>query len=222
LKKGDYSGNISTLAIRKCREFLKQNRGALEQAEKKYKVPGEVITALLWVETKHGKIMGNLSITNVYLNLAMADHPKLVERSLELLKEQVWENDPSMAEYIAKVKERSKLKSEWAVDQLMALNDIQAKRHWDVFSIQGSFAGAFGLPQFIPTSYLESAAGPVRKGKRDLFNSAVAIHSVGNFLKKKGWGKGRKKRELALYEYNRSKEYGATILELADLIKAGK
>ena len=62
----------------------------------------------------------------------------------------------------------------------------------DVFAAQGSYAGAFGIPQFMPGSYRRFAVDYDGDGRRDLHTSPVdAIGSVANFLKTHGWEAGR-------------------------------
>lgn len=62
----------------------------------------------------------------------------------------------------------------------------------DVFAAQGSYAGAFGIPQFMPGSYRRFAIDYDGDGRRDLNSSPVdAIGSVANFLKAHGWEAGR-------------------------------
>ena len=62
----------------------------------------------------------------------------------------------------------------------------------DVFAAQGSYAGAFGIPQFMPGSYRRFAVDYDGDGLRDLNTSPVdAIGSVANFLKAHGWEAGR-------------------------------
>lgn len=52
----------------------------------------------------------------------------------------------------------------------------------------GSYAGAIGIPQFIPTSYRSYAVDFDGDGQRDLVSSvADAIGSVGNYLAEHGW-----------------------------------
>ncbi len=61
----------------------------------------------------------------------------------------------------------------------------------DVFVLKGSYAGAIGIPQFMPTSYLRYAVDFDGDGVSDLSgNAADAIGSVGNFLKHHGWRRG--------------------------------
>ena len=59
-------------------------------------------------------------------------------------------------------------------------------------SVRGSFAGAVGIPQFMPTSYEAYAVDLNENGRRDLVGEvADAIGSVGNYLAKRGWRRGQ-------------------------------
>ena len=60
-------------------------------------------------------------------------------------------------------------------------------------SVTGSFAGAVGIPQFMPTSYQAYAVDLNENGRRDLVNEAEdAIGSVANYLKRRGWRAGQR------------------------------
>ena len=62
----------------------------------------------------------------------------------------------------------------------------------DPLSARGSFAGAMGIPQFMPSSYRSYAVDFNRDGRRDLWGSeADAIGSVANYLKAYGWQAGQ-------------------------------
>ena len=55
----------------------------------------------------------------------------------------------------------------------------------------GSYAGAMGLPQFMPSSFRSYAVDGDADGKRDLWNDwADVFSSVGNYLKVHGWRAG--------------------------------
>ncbi|HQY22428.1 MAG TPA: lytic murein transglycosylase B [Gammaproteobacteria bacterium] len=63
----------------------------------------------------------------------------------------------------------------------------------DPVTTRGSFAGAIGTPQFMPSSYRRYAVDFSGTGKRDLIHDmADVIGSVGNYMKKNGWKKNEK------------------------------
>ena len=96
----------------------------------------------------------------------------------------------------------------------------------DVFSVKGSYAGAIGIPQFMPGSYLRYAVDFDGDGVADLSGSAAdAIGSVANYLKQHGWQSG----EAVEYETRISGDGFRAFLDgglrprhrLAELAKAG-
>ncbi len=67
------------------------------------------------------------------------------------------------------------------------------ERDIDVFSVKGSYAGAIGIPQFMPGSYRRFAVDFDGDGAADLrANETDAIGSVANFLAKHGWRRGER------------------------------
>jgi membrane-bound lytic murein transglycosylase B len=65
---------------------------------------------------------------------------------------------------------------------------LAREQRLDVLSVRGSYAGAMGTPQFIPSSFRRYAVDFDGDGRTDLWGSdADAIGSVGNFLKEHGW-----------------------------------
>lgn len=74
--------------------------------------------------------------------------------------------------------------------ELKAFFSLAEKEQLDPGTIKGSYAGAMGYGQFIPTSYLSYAVDGDNDGKRDLWgNPADAIASVANYFKRHGWRK---------------------------------
>ncbi|OJF94087.1 hypothetical protein AX760_20740 [Pararhizobium antarcticum] len=58
--------------------------------------------------------------------------------------------------------------------------------------MRGSWAGAMGQPQFLPSSFLEYAVDFDGDGRRDIWNSVPdTLGSIGHYLSKKGWQRGR-------------------------------
>ena len=61
----------------------------------------------------------------------------------------------------------------------------------DVLGVKGSYAGAIGIPQFMPGSYRRFGVDFDGDGRTDLAGSATdAIGSVANFLRAHGWRRG--------------------------------
>ena len=61
-------------------------------------------------------------------------------------------------------------------------------RHIDPLSLKGSYAGAMGIPQFIPSSYRDYAVDFDGDGKANLWTSAAdAIGSIANYYQAYGW-----------------------------------
>jgi len=80
---------------------------------------------------------------------------------------------------------------------------------FDPLKVEGSYAGAIGLPQFMPSSYRRYSVDFNGDGKRDLFGSAEdAIDSVANYLKRHGWQAGQ---DIAIPAKVRGKRYRKVI-----------
>jgi len=75
--------------------------------------------------------------------------------------------------------------------QLLAALKILENGDIDVANMKGSWAGAMGHTQFIPTTYLEYAVDFTGDGTRDIWRAiSDALASTANFLTEKGWNKG--------------------------------
>jgi membrane-bound lytic murein transglycosylase B len=215
LKKDNYRIFLSKKSVRTCRDFMQEHAKALKGCEKRYGIPKEVVTALLWVETKHGRDLGRHHLPSVFMNLALADHPDVLSRALEEAKDRAPAAGRSVDETFTKVRAAAKRKSAWAREQLIALGKMYKAHAINVKSLKGSVSGAFGIPQFIPTSYVSWSADGDGDGKVDLFVPADAICSVANYLKINGWGQSQASWRRAIYHYNRSDDYGQAVLGLA-------
>jgi membrane-bound lytic murein transglycosylase B len=90
----------------------------------------------------------------------------------------------------------------------------------DPLEVKGSYAGALGMPQFIPSSYLAFATS--QKGFENWLSSKEeAILSIANYLNIHGWKKrtSMEKKKKVLWYYNHSEPYIETILQVANRIK---
>ena len=72
--------------------------------------------------------------------------------------------------------------------QLWAALTILKQGHIDIADMKGSWAGAMGQNQFMPTSFLGYAVDGDGDGKKDIWNNQVDIFSsMANYLQKEGW-----------------------------------
>src|SRR5688572_12097203 len=68
---------------------------------------------------------------------------------------------------------------------------IAQRGYVDVASMRGSWAGAMGQPQFMPSSYLKFAIDFDRDGRRDIWTSVPdTLASIANYLRSFDWHKG--------------------------------
>jgi len=72
--------------------------------------------------------------------------------------------------------------------QLWAAFDILKEGHIAIDDMKGSWAGAMGQSQFMPTSFMAYAVDGDGDGKKDIWqNYADVFSSMANYLKKEGW-----------------------------------
>ncbi len=141
-------------------DFWNQNADALARAEAQYGVPAEIIVGIIGVETVYGRNTGRFRVLDVLTTLAFA-YPDSTNR---LARQAFFRGELENTLLLAR------------------------KSNIDPFSLVGSFAGAVGLPQFMPGSILNYGVDFDADGKVDLRGSAVdAIGSVANFLVQHGW-----------------------------------
>ncbi len=82
-------------------------------------------------------------------------------------------------------------RSEYFQQQLHELLMMSREENQDPFSFVGSYAGAMGMPQFMPESYRKWAVDYDRDGKRNIWGSVPDVAaSVANYLKAHGWKSG--------------------------------
>jgi membrane-bound lytic murein transglycosylase B len=114
----------------------------------------------------------------------------------------------------------AKKKANWAYQELKCFLRIIRDEKIDPLEIYGSPAGALGMAQFIPSSYL--AYAQKRKGFENwLLSKDEAIFSIGNYLRSHGWKKNlpTQKKKQILWHYNRSDPYGETVLQLSQRLR---
>ncbi|RDZ27345.1 lytic murein transglycosylase B [Lysobacter silvisoli] len=152
------------------RAFLAQHRERLARVEAQTGVPAEVIVSILGVETSYGGNTGSYPVIDALYTLAFA-YPRT--------------GDPAKAE-------RENRREAFFRDELAQLFAMGKETGMDVAGLTGSYAGAMGWGQFMPSSYRQYAVDGDGDGKRDLFNNLDDVFaSVANyFVKKGGWVRG--------------------------------
>lgn len=81
-------------------------------------------------------------------------------------------------------------RSDYFTDELAAYLRMTRDEGMDPFQPKGSYAGAMGYGQFMPSSYLKWAVEFDGDGRRDLWNPVDAIGSVANYFAVHGWRAG--------------------------------
>ena len=141
--------------------FWQANEAALLSAEQRHGVPAEVVVGVIGVETFYGRITGNHRVIDALATLAFDFPAGRSDRSAYFRGE--------LEEFFV----------------------LCAREGLDPQAVEGSFAGAMGLPQFMPGSVNRWAVDHDGDGHVDLLASAAdAVGSVANYLQVHGWQPG--------------------------------
>ncbi|MGB7390774.1 MAG: lytic murein transglycosylase B [Marinomonas sp.] len=134
--------------------FAQKNKHWLEKAEQEYGVDWHVIVALIGVETYYGRITGSKDVFTSLTTLAF-DYPR---------------------------------RQAYFQNELRAYLLLARENNWNIGATKGSYSGAMGMVQFMPTNYRKLAVDYDGDGHVDLWHSdADAIGSVANYLRHHGW-----------------------------------
>jgi len=219
-KHDDHGAQVSEDAVTTVKAFITANRASLTAAEKEHGVSGSVIASLLWMESRHGVNRGRFHVPSVYVHLLQLTRPEVVAHLKQASHKFASGVQPSR---LAEIKGRATKKADWALGELRALEKMHHRDRRFVRELRGSFAGAFGIPQFVPSSYLRWARSRNKTSTPDLNRTQDAIQSVAYYLKDNGWRKNKSKTyEKALLRYNNSQDYARAILKIARRIDGGK
>lgn len=167
-KVWDYlDSRVNPYTIGKGREMASQHGRTLAAIERKFGVDAAILLAIWSMESNYGEI------------LTKADRLHYVPQALATLAY------------------ADKKRAKFARQQLVAALKILQAGDISTREMSGSWAGAMGHTQFIPTSYLAYAIDADGNGHRDIWNSIPdALATAANLLKKNGW----RQRETWGYE----------------------
>ena len=154
---------VEPIRIREGLAFWHNYADTLAQAEQQYGVPASILVAIIGVETLYGKYTGDFNVLEVLSTLGFS-YP-----------------DDSRPE-----------RGELFRNQLADLIYLHSVGQLDATSVEGSFAGAMGLPQFMPGSLLRYAQDGDHDGQINLHDSVADVSaSIANFLLEHGWVVGQ-------------------------------
>lgn len=153
---------VEPIRLRKGTAFWNANRQVLDRAEKTYGVPAAIIASIIGVETVYGEQTGSFRVLDTLYTLGF-NHP-----------------EPNRPE-----------KGQMFRNQLASLLNLDYRNKVNADTATGSFAGAIGLPQFMPVSIEHYAVDGDNDGHIDLrYSTQDAVLSVANYLAKHGWRAG--------------------------------
>lgn len=159
----DYFDNrVHDESIATGREMARKWKPWLDRIEQRFGVDRHVLLAIWSMESNYGKI------------LERQDVMRNVVRSLATLGY------------------ADQKRAKFARTQLIAALKILQTGDIDESHLTGSWAGAMGHTQFIPTSYQAYAVDMDGNGRRDIWSSVPdALATAANLLRKNGWQSGR-------------------------------
>ncbi len=210
--KLNYARFLEPGPISLAKRFVREHQDTLARAEKTYGVEPPVIAAILLVESGFGNGTGRTHVLSVFATFALMEETAVRNKVWAMLSpsdKKRWDRQ-SFDERLLK-------RSEWAYGELRALLKLAQEQGLNPGSLYGSYMGAIGWPQFLPSSIVKYGADGNHDGRIDLYTSEDAIFSIANYLRGFGWGsaKTRAQQEEVIYHYNRSRPYVQTILDVA-------
>jgi membrane-bound lytic murein transglycosylase B len=156
---------VEPVRVRAGQRFWEANRETLARAELEYGVPASLIVGVIGVESIYGQHTGNFRVIDTLATLAFdfpTAHP------------------------------RAEARTEFFRSELEQFLSLVQRTGMDPLAVRGSYAGAMGWPQFMPSSWTKFAVDFDGDSKVDLFNStADVIGSVANYFKAYGWQTGQ-------------------------------
>lgn len=159
----DYFDNrVHEDSIATGRAMARKYKSTLDAIESRFGVDRYVLLAIWSMESNYGEILKNDKVM------------RNVVRSLATLAY------------------ADKRRAKFARTQLLAALKILQSGDIDESHLTGSWAGAMGHTQFIPTSYQAYAVDADGNGRRDIWNSIPdALATAANLLAKNGWQSGK-------------------------------
>jgi membrane-bound lytic murein transglycosylase B len=203
---------LNPLLIAGAYAFYREHRADLTMIHEQFGVPGDVLTALMLLESRLGMSVGDYNAFTILASMALAG-------DFELIRDRIERRDVPR-ETLEWLIRRTREKGDWAYEELKALIRYARANGQDPLTIRSSVYGAIGLCQFMPTSAEHYGRDGSGDGRVDLFETRDALYSMANFVAEHGWKDSMTKEEKlkVIYRYNHSESYAMTVLAVADSI----
>lgn len=204
---------LNPILIAGAYSFYREHQPDFAVIEKRYGVPGDVLSGLMLVETKLGTQVGRHNALTILASMALGGDFELIRPHMD----RTTIPDAHM-EWLV---QRTRQKGNWGYEELKSLITYARQNGQDPLNIPSSIYGAIGMCQFIPSSAIHYGVDGNGDGKVDLFDITDALYSMANFVKRHGWKPGldRAAQLKVIYRYNHSESYALTIMEVADRIR---
>lgn len=214
--KINYDQFLSAESVKRCKEFMKKNKKTLEQVEKDYKVPGEVLTAILLLETDLGNHTGSFPTLKTLATHAVAHTKEAADEAYKQLPDKEKKRWTKQA-----AAERLGNRAAWSFGELKAFLQHLEKTKSDPCQYNGSYTGAIGLCQFQPSNISAYGRDGNKDGTVNLFHVEDALSSAAEYLKSHGWRPdiSYAAKIRVVKTYNQSTPYAQTIVKLASLLR---
>jgi membrane-bound lytic murein transglycosylase B len=215
----DYEQFLAPSSMAIARRNLTRYASAFDAAERRHGVHRSVIAAIILVETRFGGYTGGtptLAVLASYAVMNQPHHQDKIWAQLSPKDRKRWGREA--------FEHRLRQRSEWAYPEIRALLTLSESQGLRVAMLRGSVMGAFGWPQFLPSSLLKCGADGNGDGVVDLDQPEDAIHSAANYLKAHGWtsARTRAEQEAVIFRYNKSTPYVQTVLAIAERLGVGE
>lgn len=202
-------------SLKIAEKFLTTHKEIFLEAHKRFGVNPYVVAAITLVETNCGGFTGKDRVLVRLSRLASVGEPKNLELNYVRLKKKYGEVD------FEKMVARARYLEQTFYPEIHALLELADRNTIDPLMVKGSSAGAFGIPQFLPSSYLKFGVDGNNDRMVSLFNAYDAIMSAANYLSKNGWDDNgdEASHRKAIWSYNHSEAYINTVLGVAEILK---
>ncbi|MCW7754943.1 lytic murein transglycosylase [Desulfobotulus sp. H1] len=214
----DYDQFSRPQPVQQARNYMETHGEILNRAEQIYGVPPDILTALLLVETRLGTFMGRYSAAASLASIAAMASPDVQEQLWEKVKDNTRYSDRES------FRKRAENRAAWAQKELAPLLRYAETKGVHAAEIKGSYAGAVGICQFMPSNIEPYAADGDGDGIIRLSTHEDAIFSAARYLKEHGWQREMttNEQERILLTYNRSRPYAQAILTVSEKLRDTK